>query len=119
MSTAIANASRTCPGWCIGHDDDPDYSLHVCLGEQVTIQDDAELRAPYKAHALSVGLGLCDEDGLTVGLAIDYIGPSEVSLAAAKAFALAILAEVEKAETSFGTAIPGPRRAADDAKDGV
>lgn len=112
MSTILKPPSvgdtHSCPAWCIGHDDDRDDSLRVCLGEQVTVQDDTELRAPYKAHALSVGLGLCDEDGLTVGLAVDYVGPNEVSLGAAKAFALAILAEVEKAEACLGT-IPGPR----------
>ena len=109
MKTAIANASRTCPAWCAIHDDEGG----VCLGEQVTVNDDAEQRAPYKPHALSVGLAQCDEDGLTVGLAVDYVGPNEVSLAAAKAFALAILAEVEKAEACLG-AIPGPRTSTED-----
>lgn len=102
MNTAIANASHTCPAWCAIHDDDNG----VCLGALVTVNDDAEQRAPYKAHALSVGLAQCDEDGLTVGLSIDYVGPNEVTVAAARQFALAILAQCERVEAPL---IPGPR----------
>ncbi len=106
MTTAIANATRTCPAWCVRHDPDGD----VCLGAIVTV--DVTDRQPYMAHALSVGLGSCPEDGLTVGLAIDHVGPNEVTVAAAKAFAFAILAQVEMAEAGAVT-IPGPRTSID------
>ena len=107
MKIALANASRACPVWCDTHDDDGD----VCLGAIVTIDvtDDAGWQ-PYMANALSVSLGSCPEDGLSVGLAINHSGPHEVPVAVARQWALAILAECERAGVPL---VPGPRASAE------
>jgi hypothetical protein len=94
--------SGECPAWCTQHHTDGD----VHLGSTVTVTDDAGQRAPYMAHALSVSLGRCPEDGLTVGLSIDHVGPNEVTVAAARRYAEAILEQCRQAEAAL---IPGPR----------
>lgn len=97
------NASRPCPVWCDTHDPDSD----VCLGENVTVNvTDAAEWQPFMASTLSVGLGQCPEDGLTVGLAINYTGPYEVPVHVARQYALAILAQCERTDALL---IPGPR----------
>lgn len=101
--TTAANAFRTCPAWCDRHDPDGD----VCLGAIATIdvtEDTGWL--PTMAKALSVDISSSDEDGLTVGLAINHSGPHEVPVSVARQFALAILAECER---TGAPAIPGPR----------
>lgn len=103
---AVATATRTCPAWCDTHVDE----TNVCLGANVTV--DVTDREPYMAKSLSVGLAQCPGDVLTVGLAINYVGPHEVTVAAAKAFALAILAQVEAAEAAAVALVPGPRGSA-------
>lgn len=107
LAAPAAEEPRTCPIWCDRHDPDGD----VCLGAIVTVDvTDVADWQPYMANALSVGLGSCPEDGLTVGLAINHVGPYEVTVAAARQFALAILAECERAEAPL---IPGPRASRD------
>lgn len=102
MTTAIANA-RTCPAWCNTHDAEND----VCLGATVTVDVTGDAGwQPFMANALSVGLGQCPEDGLSVGLAINHTGPYEVPVAVARQYALAILAQCERVEAPL---IPGPR----------
>lgn len=105
LVTPVANETRRCPAWCTQHDSDGG----VCLSTIVTI--DATAAAdwqPYMANALSVSLGACAEDGLSVGLAINHVGPYEVPVSAARQFALAILAECECAGVPM---VPGPRAA--------
>lgn len=97
------NEPRTCPAWCAKHDPDGD----VCLGATVTVDvTDAADFLPFMANALSVGLGQCPEDGLSVGLAINHVGPYEVPVSVARQYALAILAQCERVEAPL---IPGPR----------
>lgn len=92
-----------CPAWCATHVDETD----VCLGATVTIDVTADPGwLPIMASALSVGLGQCPEDGLTVDLSIDYRGPNEVPVSVARRYALAILAQCERVEEPL---IPGPR----------
>lgn len=102
MTAAVATAPRTCPAWCVLHDPESD----VCLGTNVTVEvTDDPTWQPFMAHALSVGLGL-SSDGLSVGLAIDHVGPNEVPVEAARRYAEAILEQCRQAEASL---IPGPR----------
>lgn len=95
------------PAWCATHIDE----TNVCLGADVTIDvtDDSGW-LPFMAKALSVSLGQCPEDGLTVSLAINHSGPNEVPVSVARQYALAILAQVERVEAPL---IPGPRASAE------
>lgn len=111
MKTAIANASRTCPAWCVLHDPESD----VCLGVDVTVNvTDAAGWQPWMAKALSVMLGADPDDGVSISLAINHTGPYEVPVAEARRFALAILAECERAGAPL---VPGPRASTDPAQD--
>lgn len=95
------------PAWCATHVDE----TNVCLGAITTVDVTEDPGwSPIMANALSVSLSQSDEDGLTVDLAIDHTGPNEVTVAAARQFALAILAQCERAGVQL---VPGPRASAE------
>ncbi|MEY9909745.1 hypothetical protein ABIA35_005988 [Catenulispora sp. MAP12-49] len=103
MTTAIANAARSCPAWCATHVDETD----VCLSANVTVDaTDADGWQPWMAKALSVMLGAAPDEGVSISLAVNHTGPYDVPVTVARQYALAILAQCERAGVPL---VPGPR----------
>lgn len=108
MTTAIANASRTCRAWCTNHGNDGDVCLDTGTG--IDLDFSAGRRSVDTAKFADVSLTHCDDEGTTLWLGIAGLGSAHFEVEHAKQLAEAILAKCRQAEAAQ---IPGPRTAPD------
>jgi hypothetical protein len=109
VTTAIANASRTCPAWCNIHDTDGD----VCLGAVASLDFRSPDRAPGLTAWAEAALGYSPDEGTDVSVSFPNLGSAYMTVDDAEQLANMLRDLVASARSGASAIVPGPRTSTD------